>query len=182
MSDRTSDPANLDLARHIRDVPDFPKPGIMFKDITPLLANAEAFHATIDRVVARYRGRVDMVLGIESRGFLIGAAVAYGLGTGLAVVRKPGKLPYQTHAADYQLEYGTDRLEIHLDALARDHRVLIVDDLLATGGTAAATVQLVQRCGGQVVACAFVIELAFLNGRRRLADHEVFSLLTYDSA
>ena len=177
-----TDADDLDLRRHIRDIPDFPKPGIVFKDITPLLAHPVAFRATIDRFVARYRGRVDTVLGIESRGFLIGAAVAYGLGTGLAVVRKPGKLPYQTHSAAYDLEYGSDRLEIHLDGLARDHRVLIVDDLLATGGTASATIELVQRCGGEVVACAFVIELAFLKGRQRLGDHEVFSLLTYDGA
>ncbi len=171
-----------DLRRHIRDIPDFPKPGIVFKDITPLLADAEAFRNTVDQMVARYRGKVDVVLGIESRGFLVGAAVAYGLGTGIAVVRKPGKLPWQTHSASYDLEYGSDRLEIHLDALSRGHRVLIVDDLLATGGTASATVQLVERCGAQTVACAFVIELAFLNGRRKLAGHEVFSLITYDGA
>ena len=172
----------LDLRRHIRDIPDFPKPGIVFKDITPLLAHPVAFRATIDRFVERYRGRVDTVLGIESRGFLIGAAVAYGLGTGLAVARKPGKLPYQTHSAAYDLEYGSDRLEIHLDGLARDHRVLIVDDLLATGGTASAAIELVQRCGGEVVACAFLIELAFLKGRQRLGDREIFSLLAYDGA
>jgi adenine phosphoribosyltransferase len=172
----------MDLRQHIRDIPDFPKPGIVFKDITPLLAHAAAFRSTVERLVARYRGRVDIVLGIESRGFLVGAAVAYGLGTGIAVVRKPGKLPWQTHSASYDLEYGSDRLEIHLDALTRGHRVLIVDDLLATGGTASATVELVTRCGAEVVACAFVIELGFLNGRRRLAGREVFSLITYDSA
>jgi adenine phosphoribosyltransferase len=171
-----------DLRRYIRDIPDFPKPGIVFKDITPLLADAGAFRSAVDQVVARYRGKVDVVLGIESRGFLIGAAVAYGLGTGIAVVRKPGKLPWQTHSASYDLEYGSDKLEIHLDALTRGHRVLIVDDLLATGGTASATVELVTRCGAETVACAFVIELAFLNGRRRLAGREVFSLITYDSA
>jgi adenine phosphoribosyltransferase len=121
-----------------------------------------------------------MVLGIESRGFLVGAAVAYGLGTGLAVVRKPGKLPWQTHSARYELEYGSDALEIHHDAVGDQHRVLIVDDLLATGGTASAAVELVRRCGGTVVACAFVIELAYLGGRRRLGDCEVFSLVTYD--
>ena len=177
-----TEPDHIDLRRYIRDIPDFPKPGILFRDITPLLADPVAFHATVDRVVVRYRDRVDVVLGIESRGFLVGAAVAYGLGTGLAVVRKPGKLPYQTHSASYELEYGTDRLEIHLDAVARGHRVLIVDDLLATGGTASAAVELVRRCGGQVVACAFVIELGALNGRKRLGDLEVFSLLTYDGA
>jgi adenine phosphoribosyltransferase len=134
----------------------------------------------IDRFVERYRGRVDMVLGIESRGFIIGAAVAYGLGTGIAIVRKPGKLPYQTHTARYDLEYGSDALQIHHDAVADHHRVLIIDDLLATGGTASAAVELVRRCGGTVVACAFVIELRFLEGRRRLGDCEVFSLIGYD--
>ena len=169
-----------DLARHIRDIPDFPKPGVVFKDITPLLADATAFRATVDQFVERYRGRADMVLGIESRGFIIGAAVAYGLGTGLAVVRKPGKLPARTYAARYDLEYGSDALEIHHDAVGDHHRVLIVDDLLATGGTASAAVELVQRCGGRVVACAFVIELAFLHGRQRLAGQDVFALVRYD--
>ena len=170
-----------DIRALIRDIPDFPKPGIVFKDITPLLANGPAFHATIDRFVERYRGRVDAVLGIESRGFIIGAAVAYGLGTGVAIVRKPGKLPYKTHAASYALEYGTDTLEIHRDALGRAHRVLLIDDLLATGGTAATACELVERCGGQVVACAFVIELAFLPGRQRLAGREITSLIRYDA-
>jgi len=170
----------IDLRSRIRDIPDFPKPGIIFRDITPLLADGAAFRAMVDRFVERYRGRADMVLGIESRGFLIGAAVAYGLGTGLAVVRKPGKLPWQTYAARYDLEYGSDALEIHHDAIGDHHRVLIIDDLLATGGTASAAVELVRQCGGTVVACAFVIELAFLGGRRRLGDCEVFSLVTYD--
>jgi adenine phosphoribosyltransferase len=177
-----SDGPSIDLRRWIRDIPDFPKPGIVFKDITPLLADHGAFRATIDRFVDRYRGRVDMVLGIESRGFLIGAATAYALGTGVTLVRKPGKLPAQTYAARYELEYGSDTLEIHHDAFGGPSRVLILDDLLATGGTASAAVELVRRCGGVVVACAFVIELAFLGGRRRLGDHEVFSLLTYDGA
>jgi adenine phosphoribosyltransferase len=170
----------LDLKRYIRDIPDFPKAGIVFKDITPLLADGTAFRGTVDRFVERYRGRVDVVLGIESRGFIIGAAVAYGLGTGVALVRKPGKLPWQTHTASYALEYGTDSLEIHHDAVDHHHRVLVVDDLLATGGTASAAIQLVERCGGQVTACAFVIELSFLRGRERLAGHEVFSLISYD--
>ena len=171
---------SMDLQRYIRDIPDFPKPGIVFKDITPLLADGVAFRATVDRFVEHYRGRVDVVLGIESRGFIIGAAVAYGLGTGLAVVRKPGKLPARTYAARYELEYGSDALEIHHDAVGDHHGVLIVDDLLATGGTASAAVELVQRCGGRVVACAFVIELAFLNGRQRLAGQDVFALVRYD--
>jgi adenine phosphoribosyltransferase len=172
----------IDLRTRIRDIPDFPKPGIVFKDITPLLADAEAFRAMVDRFVERYRGRVDVVLGIESRGFLVGAAVAYGLGTGIALVRKPGKLPWQKYAASYDLEYGSDALEIHHDAVGHGHRVLVLDDLLATGGTASAAVELVRRCGGVVVACAFVIELAFLGGRRRLEGAEVFSLVTYDGS
>ena len=171
----------IDFKPFIRDVPDFPKPGIVFKDITPLLADAAAFRATIDRLVDPYRRRIDMVLGIESRGFVIGAAAAYALGTGLALVRKPGKLPHQTHAARYELEYGSDALEIHHDALGAHHRVLVIDDLLATGGTASAAVQLVRHCGGQVVALAFVIELAFLNGRQRLDGHAIRSLIRYDS-
>ena len=170
----------IDLRACIRDIPDFPKPGIVFKDITPLLADGPAFRATIDRFVERYRGRTDLVLGIESRGFIIGSAVAYGLGTGIAIVRKPGKLPSQTYAASYQLEYGSDTLEIHDDAIDHNHRVLIIDDLLATGGTASAAVELVRRCGGSVVGCGFVIELEFLEGRRRLRDCEVFSLISYD--
>jgi adenine phosphoribosyltransferase len=170
----------IDLRSRIRDVRDFPKPGIVFRDITPLLADGQAFHALVDLFVERYRGRADVVLGIESRGFLIGAAVAYGLGTGIALVRKPGKLPSQTYAARYELEYGSDSLEIHHDAIGHRHRVLIIDDLLATGGTASAAVELVRRCGGEVVACAFVIELGFLGGRRRLHGFEVFSLVDYD--
>jgi adenine phosphoribosyltransferase len=169
-----------DLKRFIRDIPDFPKPGIVFKDITPLLADAAAFRAMIDALVAPYRGRVDSVLGIESRGFIIGAAAALALGTGIAIVRKPGKLPYRTHRASYELEYGSDTLEIHHDAVGHGHRVLLIDDLLATGGTASAAIELVGRCGGVVTACAFVIELGFLNGRRRLVPHEVHALLCYD--
>ena len=168
-----------DLKRHIRDIPDFPKPGIVFKDITPLLADGGAFRAAIDALVEPYRGRVDMVLGIESRGFIVGSAAAYALGTGIAVVRKPGKLPYRTHRANYALEYGTDGLEIHHDAIGNGHRVLLVDDLLATGGTAGAAIQLVERCGGRVVACAFLIELGFLDGRSRLRGHEVHALMAY---
>jgi adenine phosphoribosyltransferase len=170
----------VDLRSHIRDIPDFPKPGIVFKDITPLLAHPEAFRATIDRIAEPFRGRVDMVLGIESRGFIIGAPVAYALGTGVALVRKPGKLPAETHSASYALEYGTDRLEIHHDAFVPRQRILVVDDLLATGGTASAAIELAGRCGGEVVGCAFVIELGFLNGRRRLGGVEILSLITYD--
>jgi adenine phosphoribosyltransferase len=130
-------------------------------------------------LIEPYRGRADTVLGIESRGFIVGAAAAYALGTGLAVVRKPGKLPYRTHKASYDLEYGTDALEIHHDAIGDGHSVLLVDDLLATGGTASAAIALVERCGGRVVACAFLIELGFLGGRARLAPHEVHALIAY---
>jgi adenine phosphoribosyltransferase len=168
-----------DLRRHIRDIPDFPKPGILFRDITPLLSDADAFHSAIDGLIAPFRGRVDLVLGIESRGFIVGAAAAYALGTGIAVVRKPGKLPYRTHRATYELEYGTDSLEIHHDALGHRARVLLIDDLLATGGTAAAAVDLVRQCGGSVAGCAFLIELTALGGRAKLAGHEVHALIAY---
>ena len=165
----------------IRDIPDFPKPGIVFKDITPLLANGPLFAKTIDLLAARYRGqKIDAVLGIESRGFIVGAALAYTLGAGFSVVRKPGKLPYQTHSESYDLEYGTDTLEIHVDGIPTHGRVVIADDLIATGGTAAATAQLVSRLGGTVVECAFVIELSFLHGRAKLKPHKVFSILQYD--
>jgi adenine phosphoribosyltransferase len=174
-----------DIARirqAIRDIPDFPKPGIVFKDITPLLANGQLFGQTIDILAQRYRDqRVDTVLGIESRGFIIGAALAYKLGAGFSIVRKPGKLPYETHSATYALEYGTDKLEIHVDGLSQNARVVIADDLIATGGTAKATAELVTKLGGTVVECAFVIELAFLNGRDKLKPHGVFALLQYDS-
>ncbi len=170
------------IQKAIRDIPDFPKPGIVFKDITPLLANGALFSKTIDILAERYQSRnVDTVLGIESRGFIIGAALAYKLGAGFSVVRKPGKLPYETHSASYELEYGTDTLEIHIDAIPVAARVVIADDLIATGGTAAATAQLVSKLGGTVVECAFVIELSFLNGRQKLKPHGVFSLVQYDS-
>lgn len=171
-----------DIQRAIRDVPNFPKPGIVFKDITPLLANGPLFAKTIDLLAERYlEEKVDAVLGIESRGFIVGAALAYRLGAGFSVVRKPGKLPYETHTASYELEYGTDSLQIHVDGLARNSRVIIADDLIATGGTAAATAALVSKLGGTVVECAFVIELSFLNGRNKLKPHGVFSLIQYDA-
>ncbi len=170
------------IRRGIRDIADFPKAGIVFKDITPLLADGALFGATIDALAERYQDqKIDTVLGIESRGFIVGAALAYKLGAGFAVVRKPGKLPYETHSASYELEYGTDSLEIHVDGLKKDARVVIADDLIATGGTAHATAELVTKLGATVVECAFVIELAFLNGRNRLNPHPVFSLLRYDS-
>jgi adenine phosphoribosyltransferase len=174
-----------DIARirqAIREIPDFPKPGIVFKDITPLLANGPLFAKTIDLLADRYHGeKIDTVLGIESRGFIIGAALAYKLGAGFSVVRKPGKLPFETHSASYELEYGVDTLEIHIDAISRDARVVIADDLIATGGTAAATAELVTKLGGTVVECAFVIELSFLNGREKLKPYGVYSVLQYDS-
>lgn len=170
------------IRQAIRDIRDFPKPGIVFKDITPLLANGPLFTKTIDLIAERYNGqKVDTVLGIESRGFIIGAALAYRLGAGFSVVRKPGKLPYETHSASYALEYGVDTLEIHIDAITRDARVIIVDDLIATGGTAAATAELVTKLGGTVVECAFVIELSFLRGRDKLKPYRVYSVLQYDS-
>lgn len=170
------------IRKAIRDIPDFPKPGIVFKDITPLLADGGLFTKTVDLLAARYQTeKIDTVLGIESRGFIIGAALAYRLGAGFSVVRKPGKLPYDTHSQSYDLEYGTDKLEIHVDGLAPHARVVIADDLIATGGTAAATAALVSRLGGTVVECAFVIELTFLCGRQKLSPHRVYSLLQYDS-
>jgi adenine phosphoribosyltransferase len=166
----------------IRDIPDFPKPGIVFKDITPLLSNGRLFGKTVDLIAERYRDqRIDTVLGIESRGFIFGSALAYKLGAGFSVVRKPGKLPYETHSANYELEYGRDTLEIHVDAVPSHARVVIADDLIATGGTAAATAELVSKLGATVVECAFVIELTFLKGREKLKPHKVFSVLQYDS-
>jgi adenine phosphoribosyltransferase len=168
-----------DLGRLIRDVPDFPKPGIVFKDITPLLSDGAGLRAAVDQLAEPYRGKVDVVLGVESRGFILGSAVAYALGVGLAIVRKPGKLPWATLATSYELEYGSDTLEIHEDALVRDHRVLLVDDLLATGGTAKAALELVRKLHGNAVACAFLIELDFLKGREVLSPVPVHSLLRY---
>jgi len=164
----------------IRDVPDFPKPGIIFKDITPMLANGEAFAAAVSEMAELIRPDVDAIVGIESRGFIFGAALANKLGLGLVTVRKPGKLPAEIHSVEYELEYGVDRLEIHRDALASGHKVVIVDDLLATGGTACATVELVQKLGADVVACLFAIELDFLHGRNALPDTKVLSLLHFD--
>jgi adenine phosphoribosyltransferase len=170
------------IRQAIRDIPDFPKPGVVFKDITPLLGNGRLFRRTIDILADRYRSqKIDTVLGIESRGFIIGAALAYKLSAGFCIVRKPGKLPYETYKASYELEYGTDSLEIHIDAIPHKARVVIVDDLIATGGTAAATAELVCKLGGTVVECAFVIELSFLKGRERLRPHGVFSLVQYDA-
>ena len=170
-----------DLAALVRDIADFPKPGIVFKDITPLLADADAFRSAIDGLAAPYRDqRVDRVLGVEARGFITAAPVAYLLGAGFVPVRKAGKLPHTIEREEYELEYGTDLLEIHQDGVAPGERVVIVDDVLATGGTAAATGRLVERLGGEVVGFAFLIELGFLGGRSKLGDRDVRSLLTYD--
>jgi adenine phosphoribosyltransferase len=164
----------------IRDVPDFPQEGVLFKDITPLLADPVAFSTVIDLVVVHFgRGSVDKVVGIEARGFIIASPVAYHFGAGFVPVRKKDKLPWQTEAAEYSLEYGTATLEVHTDAVQPGERVLIVDDVLATGGTAKATADLVERIGGKVVGLAFLIELGFLNGRDRLEGYDLFTLLDY---
>jgi len=167
------------LKEMIRDIPDFPKPGILFKDITPLLRDPAAFRRAVDLVAHRYDGqRIDVVVGIESRGFILGAALAYRLGAGVILVRKPGKLPYKTNRTIYELEYGTDSLEIHQDAIHPGQRVVIADDLLATGGTMNAALALAEGLGGEIVECAFLVELTFLKGREKLR-HPTFSLIRY---
>lgn len=170
----------VELKNFIRDIPDFPKPGIVFRDITPLLADARAFAAAIDRMAAQFLGAVDLVLGIESRGFIIGAPVAYRLGVGLTIARKPGKLPFRTVDESYELEYGSSALEIHQDGIGAGARILVVDDLLATGGTAQAALRLVRKLGGNVVGLAFIVELRSLQGRERLAPLNCFSLIQFD--
>jgi adenine phosphoribosyltransferase len=170
----------MDLACYIRDIPDFPKPGIIFKDITPLLAEPAAFRESIQRLAARYRERpIDAVAAAEARGFLFAAPLALELQKPLVPLRKPGKLPYRTYSLKYDLEYGSAELQVHIDGVVAGHRVLLVDDLLATGGTMEAGCQLIEKAGGQVAACAFLVELAFLNGREKLRPHEVFSLIQY---
>jgi adenine phosphoribosyltransferase len=172
----------VDLAALIRDIPDFPKPGIGFKDITPLLANPAGLDAAVGALAEHARPLdVEVVIGAEARGFLLGTALARELGAGFVLARKPGKLPYTTVSAEYLLEYGTDALELHSDAVASGARVLVHDDLLATGGTAKALCELVEQLGGRVVGCSFLIELAFLHGRQRLAGYDVHSLVRYDS-
>ncbi|MDQ1373322.1 MAG: adenine phosphoribosyltransferase [Actinomycetota bacterium] len=169
------------LKEHIRDIPDFPRPGVVFKDITPLLSDRKAFTATVDALSDRFVDRgVDKVLGIEARGFIFAAPVAYRLGAGFVPVRKAGKLPWDIEKQEYELEYGTDLLEIHKDAVAPGERALVIDDVMATGGTAAATIRLVEKLGGSIVGLGFVIELAFLSGRAKLQGHEAVSLLTYE--
>lgn len=168
----------IDLKKSIRDIPDFPKKGIIFKDITTLLKEAGAFKEAVDAIVRQYKDKkIDTVVSIEARGFIFGAAVAYKLGTGLVPVRKKGKLPHKTHAVTYQLEYGTDTLEIHQDAVKKGDRVLIVDDLLATGGTVKAVTELIEKIGGEIAGIAFVIELLPLKGREKLKGYEITSLI-----
>ena len=170
----------VDLKAKIRDIPDFPREGIVFKDIMPLLADPVALHETVERLAEFAEPREpDVILGAEARGFILGGALAYRLGCGFVAARKPGKLPWETVSAQYELEYGFDSLELHADAVTNGARVLVHDDLLATGGTAAAKVNLVEQLGGEVVGLAFVIELAFLDGRQKLADYDVFSLIQY---
>ncbi|MBI3679776.1 MAG: adenine phosphoribosyltransferase [Acidobacteria bacterium] len=170
----------MDLKRLIREVPDFPKPGILFYDVTTLLKDKDGFGAVIDCLEAQYREqRVDVVLGIEARGFIFAPAVAYALGTGFVPVRKPKKLPAEVESIEYELEYGTDRLEIHRDAIHEGQHVLIIDDVLATGGTARAVAKLVEKLGGTVAGLGFVIELDFLKGRSKLTQYDVFSLVRY---
>ncbi|MEY2461545.1 MAG: adenine phosphoribosyltransferase [Acidimicrobiaceae bacterium] len=169
------------LRECVRDIPDFPKPGVIYKDITPLLSTTDAFRSTIDLIADHFEGTtVDRVLGVEARGFIIAAPVAYRFSSAFVPVRKAGKLPWEIERVEYELEYGTDLLEIHRDAVEPGDHVVIIDDVLATGGTAAATIRLVEKLGGTVVGLGFVIELGFLHGREKLQGYDVLSLVTYD--
>jgi adenine phosphoribosyltransferase len=170
----------MDLKKIIRDIPDFPKKGIIFKDITPLLQNPASFKYAIDSIASHYdKDSVDIVLGAEARGFIFGGALAYRMDAGFVPARKPGKLPHHVTKAEYALEYGIDTLEMHKDAIAPGEKVLIADDVLATGGTASAKISLVEKLGGEVVGVAFLIELTFLDGRNKLGNHNIFSLIQY---
>lgn len=170
----------IDLREWIRDIPDFPKPGILFKDITPLLGDPAAFRAAIDALAERFKDAgVDTIAAAEARGFIFGAPLALALDAGFVPIRKPGKLPYASVAVEYALEYGTDRLEVHTDALTPGRRVLLLDDVLATGGTMAACCELVRQTGAELLGCAFVLELSVLNGRDKLKPYDVTSLITY---
>ena len=169
-----------DLSRYIRDIPDFPKPGILFRDITTLLQNPTAFASAVDALAAPYRDRrIDAIAGIESRGFIFGAALAHLLKVGFIPIRKPGKLPAEKMKEEYQLEYGTDAVEVHRDAVKPGQQVLMVDDLLATGGTMSASCSLIERIGGAVVGVAFLIELTFLNGREKLKGRDIHTVIRY---
>ena len=170
-----------ELKNIIRDIPDFPKKGIIFKDITTLLADGRNYHRKVDLIAHRYSGmEIDQIIGVEARGFILGAALAYKLGAGVTLVRKPGKLPAKTRKVTYDLEYGTDTLEIHEDAFKPGAKVIIADDLLATGGTVSAVVELVEGLDAEIVECCFMTELMFLDGRKRLPEGKVFSLLQFD--
>ena len=176
----SSVPESIHLEDWIRDIPDFPQKGILFKDITPLLQDKAAFHAALDRLAAHYAGAgIQAVVGVESRGFIFGSVLAYLLNCGFVPVRKFGKLPYQTETVEYELEYGTNIVEIHTDAIQPGQRVLIVDDLLATGGTVSAAMELVEKLGGYIAGIAFLVELTFLKGREQLKGHDVFALIKY---
>jgi len=176
----SSIPESIHLEDLIRDIPDFPQKGILFKDITPLLQDKAAFHAALDRLAAHYAGAgIQAVVGVDSRGFIFGAVLAYLLNCGFVPVRKFGKLPYQTETVEYELEYGTNIVEIHTDAIKPGQRVLIVDDLLATGGTVSAAMELVEKLGGHIAGIAFLVELTFLRGREQLKGHDVFALIKY---
>lgn len=168
----------MELKNFIKDVPDYPKPGIIFKDITPLLGDKEAFQFVINSFAEKFKG-ADVVVGIDARGFLLAAPVAYKLGVGLAIVRKPRKLPRKTIREDYTLEYASNTLEMHQDAILPRQKVIIIDDVLATGGTMEATCKLVKKLGGEIVGIGFLMELGFLNGREKLKNLEIFSLLSY---
>ncbi len=170
----------MDLRKHIRDIPDFPKPGILFKDITPLLSEPRAFREAVERLRDHYAGRkIDVIAAAEARGFLFAAPLALLMEKPLVPLRKPGKLPYRTHALQYDLEYGSAELHMHIDGVESGAQVLLVDDLLATGGTMEAACKLIDKGGGRVCSCAFLVELRFLKGRERLRPHEVFSLIEY---
>ncbi|MCM8795497.1 MAG: adenine phosphoribosyltransferase [Candidatus Omnitrophica bacterium] len=170
----------MDLKKYIRSIPDFPKPGILFRDITTLLKDKKAFKFAVDTLAAKYRAKkIDVVVAVEARGFILGGALAHKLGAGFVPVRKKGKLPYKTNSVTYNLEYGTDTLEIHQDAIRHKNKVLIVDDLLATGGTVKAVVDLVNTLQGKIVGIAFLIELVDLGGREKLKDYPIYSLIKY---
>lgn len=172
----------MDLKQKIRNIPDFPKKGVVFRDITTLVGDVEAFKYSVDRMVEYWRGKkIDAVLGAEARGFIFGGVIAYKLGVGFIPVRKPGKLPYRTCQVSYNLEYGKNILQIHIDAIKKGDKILIVDDLVATGGTAKAKAELVEKMGGEVVGFCFLIELEFLNPRKILKDYDIFSLIKYES-
>lgn len=171
---------NKELAKYIRDIPDFPKDGIIFKDITPLLENKKAFKKAIEKIVAEYKDKkIDKVVAIDARGFLIGSPVAFNLGAGIAIVRKKGKLPYKTHSVEYDLEYGKDIVEMHQDAIKPGENILIVDDLLATGGTVNGVIELVEKLKGKIIGIAFLIELTFLKGGEKINKYPIYSLIKY---